>query len=360
MGRALGLLLLGWALSLAPFARVAAGADADELIRRGLDLRRAEKDADALVLFQQAYEQSKAPKALAQIGFAEQALGKWGAADRHLRAASQASGDPWISKHRKVIDDALGTIAKRVGRMDVRGGPSGAEVRVDGELIGKLPLPGPFSVTAGGVAVEVQADGYVSITRASVVAVGSLVRETFDLQPLAPPSVAPPSPVATVVPVTPAARPSSNVADAAGDSDRAQQRRQPADSPGPAGGAEPGSSSISTRSVVALTAVGLAAAALTVGVIEHVSWQNKASQFGSTTGCDPAAAQRGSATCQTLYDDGQRAKLFAIGGYGLGAGLLVTATILYLTAPAPDSNPQRQVACVVNPVALGAGCSLRF
>lgn len=358
MARTLGTLILTGVLLIASFGRDAAGADTDELIRRGLDLRRAEKDAEALVLFQQAYEQSKAPKALAQLAFAEQALGKWGAADRHLRAASQASGDPWIGKHRKVIDDALATIAKRVGRMDVRGGPTGAEVRVDGELIGKLPLPAPFSVSAGGVAVEVRADGYVSITRASVVSVGALVRETFDLQPLAPPPVATPSPPARVVPVTaPDAPPKASEASlavAAGDG--GERPHQPPT--GEVAGQAPGTSSISARSVVAITAVGAAAAALTVAVIEHVSWQNKASQFARTTGCDPAAAHRGSGTCETLYDDGQRAKLFAIGGYGLGAGLLLTATILYLTAP--DASSGRQVACTVNPLVMGAGCSVRF
>jgi hypothetical protein len=103
VGRTVALLVLCLGLSIASFSRGAAAADTEDLLRRGIELRRSGKDPEALVVFQQAYEQSKAPKAMVQIGFAEQALGKWGAADRHLRAAVQSSDDAWIGKHRKAI-----------------------------------------------------------------------------------------------------------------------------------------------------------------------------------------------------------------------------------------------------------------
>jgi len=83
-----------------------------------------------------------------------------------------------------------------------------------------------------------------------------------------------------------------------------------------------------------------------------------AGRFQSHTGCDPALPQRGSAYCETLYNHGQQAKVLAIGGYGLGAGLLATAAILYLTAP--SGGPTTQVACLVNPISLGGACTLRF
>jgi len=347
VARAVGLLFC-CVLSVVSSQRDAAAADPEDLIRRGVELRRHEKDADALVLFQQAYELNKSPKAMAQVGLAEQALGKWGAADRHLRAALQASDDGWVVKHRKTMEDALGAIGQHVGRLDVRGGPAGADVRVDGELIGKLPLGAPFAVTAGGVTVDVRAEGYVPSQRATTVPIGMLIRETFELQPvasaMATPAREPPPPIATTGAV--------RVPD-----DRLQSLGEPPVGPVTAPpGAAP---EHSVRPTIALVLTALAAGALAVGVVEHVTWQQKTSEFNHMTGCDSNAVHHGTARCDQLYADGVNAQLGAYLGYGVGAGLLTTAVILYLTAPSDNAGP-RQVACAVNPLQRGAGCSMRF
>ena len=63
------------------------------------------------------------------------------------------------------------------------GTPVGAEVRIDGELAGKLPLPHPVKATVGGVAMEVRAPGYLPIVRSATVAVtvtGASVRTSTD------------------------------------------------------------------------------------------------------------------------------------------------------------------------------------
>lgn len=333
-----------------------AAADADDLIRRGVELRRQQRDVEALGFFREAYEQSREPKALVQMGFAEQALGKWGAAHRHLQAGSQASSDPWIVKNRRAIDDALGVIARHVGRLDVRGTPPGAEVRVDGELIGKLPFPAPVSVSAGGIAIDVRAEGYLAIARVSSVPAGLLMRETFDLQPLTPANgvvSAEPSAAPQLASPLPSAKTSQ--ATRAQSSGGPDQMQSP---PERDGREDSGEASRSMRPLVALGVAGLGVAVLAFGVVEHFYWQDDADHFQSHTGCDPALPQRGSAYCETLYDNGQRAKLLAIGGYGVGAGLLATAAILYLSTPKGGSTAQ--VACLVNPVSLGGACTLRF
>jgi hypothetical protein len=354
-------LLFCCALATVASLRGATAADPEELLRRGVELRRRERDAEALTFFQQSYELNKAPKALAQVGLAEQALGKWGAADRHLRTAIQSASDPWIVKHREAIEQALGTIGQHVGRLDVRGGPAGAEVRVDGDVIGSLPLAGPFSVSAGGVAIEVRSDGYVPIVRASTIPVGILTRETFDLQPIASVAATKARPLAVAVapsmppPPPPPSPPNADEfpgADESGKFDAGSSRA-------PANAAESTAPGGSIRSVVAVGAIVLAGAAVTFGVIEHVSWQSKASQFHATTGCDPAVAQRGSPICEGFYNDGRRAEVLALIGYGVGVGLAAVATTLYLSAPSDTSNAN-QVACAVSPFAFRAGCTMRF
>src|SRR5687768_12256290 len=100
---------------------VAEGADHETLIREGIALRRAGDDLAALSKFQQAYELNKTPRALAQIGLAEQALGRWAVADRHLRQALESADDPWIRKNRGSIDESLTMIAGHVGQLEVSG-----------------------------------------------------------------------------------------------------------------------------------------------------------------------------------------------------------------------------------------------
>ena len=161
-----------------------AAADYEALMREGVSLRRAGDDAAALKRFQRAYELDPTPRALAQIGLAEQALGRWAAADKHLRQALEPSDDAWIKKNRASIDAALAMVGGHVGQLEVRGAPAGAEVRVDGEVVGRLPLPRPITVTAGEVAVQVRAPGHLPIVRAATITARTLTRETFELQPL--------------------------------------------------------------------------------------------------------------------------------------------------------------------------------
>jgi len=67
---------VGLATILAWGTAAAQGTDpADAAIRRGVDLRRQGQDDQALQEFKKAYELSPSPRALAQIGLAEQALG---------------------------------------------------------------------------------------------------------------------------------------------------------------------------------------------------------------------------------------------------------------------------------------------
>src|SRR5262245_21211542 len=76
---------------LAGGARAQAGG-ADDLVKQGVEQRRQSHDQQALELFKRAYAIDPAPRILAQIGFAEQALGVWADAETHLRTAL-ARGD---------------------------------------------------------------------------------------------------------------------------------------------------------------------------------------------------------------------------------------------------------------------------
>lgn len=134
-------------------------ADAEALVAEGVALRKDHKDLEALRLFRLAYEKSPSPRIRAQIGLAEQAVGKWVEAEADLSAALADVTDPWIEKNGVVLRAALVSIREHLGWLELTG-PAGASVAVNGVLVGKLPLGQPVRVVAGTVALEVTAEGY--------------------------------------------------------------------------------------------------------------------------------------------------------------------------------------------------------
>lgn len=104
------------ALTASAFALSSAAAHAqstcdDELIRQANDARRAGHDSEALPLFQRAWSTCHTPRALAQVGLTEAALGRWLDADRDLSAALVSREDPWIARNLPRLSDALAQVA---------------------------------------------------------------------------------------------------------------------------------------------------------------------------------------------------------------------------------------------------------
>ena len=162
-------------------------------IERGIRLREAGKDAEALKAFKAAYRRSKGARALAQIALAEQALGRWVAAERHLDAALK-SRDPWINQRREPLKQALAVIRQRLAQLTIDvPDVDGATIKINGRRVGTSPLNRPVSVVAGSAVVEVSAPNYWAMTRTLNLQPGSRAREQFVLVAKPPP---PPPPMA--------------------------------------------------------------------------------------------------------------------------------------------------------------------
>jgi hypothetical protein len=191
-------------LAAAPNAGAAADSSEDELIRKGVEARRRLDDAAALELFKQAYAMHHGARAVGQMGLAEIALGRWVDAEAHLQEAIAASGDTWIKKNAKTLEEALGRVRQEVGSLSILGSPEGAEVIIGGEVRGTLPLDKPLRVRAGDVRFELRAPGHETEARTVRVMAGQLTRETVTLALLAPatppPSAGPAPPVVTSAP----------------------------------------------------------------------------------------------------------------------------------------------------------------
>jgi len=189
----------------APSGPVVPGAapSEEDLISRGIALREARNDVAALDAFRQAYDVKKSARALAQVALAEQALGRWVAAELDLGHALARGDDAWIVRNKALLDQALVEIRGHLGSLQITGGVPGAEVLVDGTSVARLPLAAPLRVNAGRVTLEVRAAGYAPLARAVNVPKRGLARETVALVAASPSTPSPSASEAAVVAVAP-------------------------------------------------------------------------------------------------------------------------------------------------------------
>ncbi len=207
--------VLGALVWLAASAASAQSAGVLSLLQDGVNLRQQGRDAEAHARFVAAWQLEPLPVCAGQRAFAAQALGRWTEADRFVRAALDAPGDDWVRRHRAALERARAIIAGHIGLVEIVGGVAGTEVRLDGELVGTLPLAEPLHARAGTLTLELRAAGHHTSSRRLTVEPGAVTREPGDLVPNDPPPevptvvVSPAPPVAVAPPVVvapPAAR----------------------------------------------------------------------------------------------------------------------------------------------------------
>ena len=313
-------LLVLAALAVAPMAH-ADGADA--LIEQGLVLREAGRDADALEQFKKAYALVPSPRGLAQMALAEQALGRWVAAEANLGRALRSVQDPWIMKNRAALDGALVTIARHLGDLEVAGGAPGAEVLLDGEGVGTLPLTGPLRAEVGTRTLEIKRDGYYPVDRMVTIANDEPARVSVEMKPKAKVGELLPKP-----PLPPKETPDHRPID-------------------------PGRTQRAVGWGLALAAVP----AVGLGVVGIVGRGGEISSYNSDGTCPGADKPAQPPVCQGHIDSADRWKAVSIVGFSLGAILVGTGVVLLLTAP---SERTATAAFTCGPFGLGAACAGHF
>jgi hypothetical protein len=164
-------------------------ASADEspsteaLIQRGIQLRRTGDDEAALAVFLQAESESPTSvRVLLHIVTAAQAAGKWLMANEYMQRVSQDKNDAYYRRHRSSIEQVEAAITQRVGQFQALGAPEGAEIRLNGEAIGKLPMAEPKSLETGTYVMEVVSPGFYNLRRPISITGGVLTREAVELR----------------------------------------------------------------------------------------------------------------------------------------------------------------------------------
>lgn len=322
-----GLAPLALALALASSAAHAQTERVDALIHEGVELRRSHRDLEALAVFRRAYDQSRGPRALAQMALAEQALGRWVEAEAHLLTALAAT-DPWIARSRATLEAALAVIGHHLGGLWIDGTVSGAEIYVEGQRVATLPMAGAARVVAGSVSVEVRAPGYESVTRLVTVPAGEEAREVVGLnRAAADPSR---SRVASAMTTTPSATETT---------------------------ARPGG----TARVLAWVSLGGAAVGVAAGVVALVIREGAVAQYNQDPACPGQRSSDQRGDCGTRIRTANDLYFVAPSAFVGGAALAVASVVLFATAPVGERREQAAwFACGVELGTPGVTCGGRF
>ena len=373
------LLTAGIAIGLpARVAHAGDSAEAEALIRQGVELRAQKKDERALPMFEKAYQVSRSPRTAGQLGLVEMALGYFVDAEKYLGEAVASPDHPWVAKNLATLKAQLATAKSQIGELYIVGEPAGAEVVVNGKSAGRLPLSGPVRLDKGRVDVQVRAAGYLP-TSDSVTMVGGkredrsyrLQREAVAVAPPPPPVTAPPAkempkPVETTAPAPsvapsappPAAEPAASSAPAATIA-----------TPAPAGDHS------NLRPVAYGVAIG-AGVGLILGAVEGIVAIKKRNEFNDHTGPDPndpfnttqitdcnTTAPTGA--CKSIQDSWSRARTLSIVGLIAGGVLAGGAAALWvISSPAGQGKAEAAsstaLACAPDLGSRGLSCRLQF
>ena len=329
-------------MALAPRSAAAAAAPDEKLNDQGVELRRKGDDRGALEAFQKAYDMTHSPRATAQLGLVYQALGRWELAGPLVEKALQSPGDGWVKKYQPQLQDALSTIRQHLARIELTGEPAGAEVIVNGATAGKLPLPGPLTVSIGTIDVQVRADGYQPDIRK--INLGAFQYEhvfvRLDKLPEAKATVVEHPETEVTPPPLPPPPP-----------------HQPEAIPG-----------VSPRTVIKWSALGLGAAGIATGVVATILHESKISDFNKAANgsCQDKGGNAVDSTgnhnddCQSALDGAHTARTWQIVGFVAGGAFAATWLVLQLTEPDAGSGTSTAWSCAPSLANPGATCAMRF
>ena len=321
-------ILLGIVAESAP-ARADA-AEVEALIAKGNELRRAGTPGPALPYFQKAYELARTPRTTGQLGLAELAAGYPVEAAEHLTAALQSPNDPSIVKYRQILADALTMARSQTGELTVHGNPSGAEVIVNGHVVGVLPLPLPIKLAARNTEIVVRAPGHSEDRQIIPIAGGQRHELVVNLPSIEKPAQPAPAVVVAAPPLaSPAATPATTLV---------QEH--------PAAPATPPSGARSAAWIVG----GGAVVAVGAGVVLQLAARTNSTRFNNS--CASMPMPLATQDCNDTYDAWQFDKTASVVGYIAGGALAVTSAILFWTSRAPSSE-HAHFQCAPGPTGIG-------
>jgi hypothetical protein len=160
---------------------------------RGLAASNDQRFGDAAVEFEKAYELFPDFRVLYNIGKVRVALGRSAEAIDAFEAYLDKGGGEVPEERRQEVRDAIAAQMSHVATLAIRVSPDGAELRLDGKLVGLSPLPEPLRLTEGKHTVEAMLPGRPVQLRELELPGASALDVTLDFPVAAPLAPAPPA-----------------------------------------------------------------------------------------------------------------------------------------------------------------------
>ncbi len=185
--------------------------EAARRFQHGISLYEEGDYALALAEFERVYELVPDYRVLYNIGQMNMQLARYARALRTLREYVSRGGDELPPDRRVAVQADLRLLESRTATLDLDVQPAGAEIWLDGVLVGRSPLAEALVVDVGQRTVQVRVRGYVARTQAVTLAGGDRREVSVVLQEehAAPTPVSPPTNVAPPPPPAPRATPPS-------------------------------------------------------------------------------------------------------------------------------------------------------
>jgi hypothetical protein len=305
-----------WVVFMLCFLADAAEAqekDPEKLIKKGIELRKKRRDADALAVFREAHALRPTPRSLAQIALAEQALAVWVDAAEHLEEALAAITDPWIRSNEKVLKESLKAIEVHLATLNIMLSPPSAVLRVENRP--RISGMGIRASCDSEILVEVSAENYLAQKMKLTPACGKVEQLEISLEKIPPP----PEPK----------------------KEAPQIVAQPVKLDTPP----------SLRPYAWVTGGG-AVLGLGTGVAFLFVREGHAKRYNDDARCLPANGLTRDQNCGDERDSADRAKLISVAGFVIGGAFAAASAALFLLDE-PEERSEPGLSC--GPYTGGAG-----
>jgi hypothetical protein len=156
---------------------------ARELFRDGVKAAEKAQWAKAHAAFLAAWSLKQHYQIAGNLGTAEAKLGKWRDAAEHLSLYLREAPKEKVAE-RKSAEELLAQARAKVGALTVRVEPAGAEVVVDGKVVGKAPLAGEVFVEPGARVIEAKLAGFEAAKKDVTAGAGAAQDVEIRLAPL--------------------------------------------------------------------------------------------------------------------------------------------------------------------------------
>lgn len=158
---------------------------AEELFRKGNELYKASKWAEAEASYLEAWSLQRTYDLAANLGHTEFKLGKEREAAEHLSFALSNWPLTAKSEQRELAQQRFAEVRQKIGALSVRASVAGADVWIDNQRVGKTPLAAEMFVLPGKHTVRASLEGYEPVSQTIVVDQGGSREVALALQRLA-------------------------------------------------------------------------------------------------------------------------------------------------------------------------------